>query len=489
MQSAVLQIGKEAPKLSQDAATRSLNGAEPSSDEETWMAAFRRHGLEWLDPTKRRALTALMIRVAGAAIAYVMQIVLAQWLGLAEYGVFVGVWVWLLVLGGIAPLGFNISAIGLLSTYKGAGDFDRWRGLLVASVAMAVGAGLLLSGIGWVALYAMPGLVSSQYLMPVWLCLFCLPLMALGDINEGVAREHGWMNAALVPIYLLRPILLIGGLFIAMLAGATPDAALAMAMAMAIMACLVAVLMQAAVIVIGLKKIAGWGALSMTPGIWLYGALPIVVVQTFELIMQNFDMLAISYFLGAEATGIYFSALKTIALLTFVNFAVGAATANQVASLHANDQRVELGELISGAINLSFWPTLFGALVIVLLAPFLLSLFGDDFVAHAYLTAVLAIGFVAKSFVGPAELYLNVLGQQKICALVFLVAAVLNMLLNIILIPLFGLLGAAIATSTALVGLSVGLFFITKQRIGVTLCPTVPITSLKKIARCLQPSA
>ena len=59
--------------------------------------------LDRLDPVKRRALTALMIRVAGAALAYGMQILLVQWMGLTEYGIFVAVWVWLLVLCGIAP--------------------------------------------------------------------------------------------------------------------------------------------------------------------------------------------------------------------------------------------------------------------------------------------------------------------------------------------------------------------------------------------------
>ena len=68
--------------------------------------------------------------------------------------------------------------------------------------------------------------------------------------------------------------------------------------------------------------------------------------------------------------------------------------------------------------------------MIVALAPHLLSLFGGDFKAHAYLTTVLAFGFVPKSFVGPAELYLNVLGHQKICALTLMAAAAVNMVLG-----------------------------------------------------------
>lgn len=466
--------------MSHGAAIEPANGEGAAIEPASRWRALRDRCLDGFDPTKRRALAALLVRVLGAAIAYLMQILLAQWLGLAEYGVFVGVWVWLLVLGGIAPLGLNVSSIGLLATYHGAGDFARWRGLLVTGVVASLIAGLVVAGGGWTILYGMPGLLAEPYLMPVWLCLFCVPLLALSDFFEGISRAHGWMNTALAPTYLLRPLLLIGGVFVATQFGAALDAALAMAMA--IFACLITMLVQGAIILVRLRGIGGTGPCSATPFTWLLMALPIVVTQTFELLTQNFDMIAVSYFLGPEATGVYFAALKTIALLAFINFAIGAATANRVASLHAAGENEALKDALDGAVNLAFWPTLLGALAIVVLAPVLLSLFGADFAAHAYLTAVLAVGFVAKGFVGPAELYLNVLGQQRICALTLVGAAVLNMALNVVLIPIFGLLGAAIATSVSFVALAIALFVIVRRRIGVVLRPTLPRTSLRKVA-------
>ena len=254
---------------------------------------------------------------------------------------------------------------------------------------------------------------------------------------------------------------------------------------MAIMASLVTVLVQGGVLIARLLRVGRGSGVAGTPAKWVLLSLPIVFAQTFELITQNFDMIAVSYFLGPESTGIYFAALKTIALLAFVNFAVGAASANQIASLHAAGQTEEMRNALDGAINLAFWPTIFGAVILVALAPMLLSLFGKDFAAHGYLTAVLAIGFVAKSWVGPAELYLNVLGYQKLCAAILLVSAAVNILLNIALIPVLGLLGAAIATSVSLIVLAVSLFFISHRRLGVVLRPTIPITSLRKLVGLL----
>ena len=322
---------------------------------------------------------------------------------------------------------------------------------------------------------------ADAYLLPVWLCLFCVPLFALSEVNEGISRAHGWMNTALLPTYLLRPAFLIAGCFLAIQAGFELDAVLAMTMAIA--ASLLTILIQGLILLVRLTEIDAepGNERIATPLVWVAAALPIVVAQTFELLTQNFDMIAVSYFLGAEATGIYFAALKTIALLAFVNFAVGAASANRVASLHAAGRHEEFQAHIQGAVNLAFWPTLFGAVAIVALAPLLLSLFGQDFTAHAYLTAILAIGFVAKGFVGPAELFLNVLDQQRACALVLMSAAALNIALNIALIPWLGLAGAAIATATAFTILAAILFVIARRRLGITLAPTVPWSTLVRI--------
>jgi O-antigen/teichoic acid export membrane protein len=52
---------------------------------------------------------------------------------------------------------------------------------------------------------------------------------------------------------------------------------------------------------------------------------------------------------------------------------------------------------------------------------------------------------------GPAEYLLNMLGEQALCATVLVTAAVLNVALNFALVPQYGLIGAACATSLSLV--------------------------------------
>jgi O-antigen/teichoic acid export membrane protein len=97
----------------------------------------------------------------------------------------------------------------------------------------------------------------------------------------------------------------------------------------------------------------------------------------------------------------------------------------------------------------------------------ILMLFGPGFSDGYHLIAIMAIGLVARSAVGPAERLLNMIGQQKICAAIYGTAFVVNLTLCFALIPHFGLTGAAMATATAVLVESALLFVVTKRRLGL----------------------
>ena len=94
-------------------------------------------------------------------------------------------------------------------------------------------------------------------------------------------------------------------------------------------------------------------------------------------------------------------------------------------------------------------------------------LFGPGFADGYHLIVIMSVGLVARSAVGPAERLLNMIGQQKICAAIYGCAFAVNLVLCLVLIPHFGLTGAAIATPTAVLVESALLFAVTKRRLGL----------------------
>src|SRR6202166_369930 len=101
--------------------------------------------------TKRLAGTIFIIRVLSAGLAYLSQILLARWMGGSDYGIYVYVWTWVLLLGSMMDFGISASAQKIIPKYRARGEQALLRGFLSGSRWMTFGASsvvsLLLAGV------------------------------------------------------------------------------------------------------------------------------------------------------------------------------------------------------------------------------------------------------------------------------------------------------------------------------------------------------
>lgn len=413
----------------------------------------------------RAALNAFAVRILSAGIAYFSQILLARWMGSADYGVFVWVWIWVLILGGLSSLGMNITLIRFVPEYEEQGKPDLLRGVLIGSrvVAVLISAGV--AGCGLLGLMLAGDYISSQYVLPLYLALFCLPAYTLTDLHDGVGRAKSWINLALVPPYVLRPLLILIGMVLAKVYGLPMVATTAAGCA--IIATWTASLIQLAMIERKLAKSIPAGMRRYDPGTWVRTSAPIWLITACELLIQNTDVLVLSCYLSASDVGIYFAALKTISLIAFVHYAVGSAIAGRLSTLNARGDRNQLAATIRDGANWTFWPSLVGAVLLLIAGKPLLSLFGPEFTEGYMAMFVLVIGLLFRASVGPAEYVLRMLGEQTACAAVLGGTAVLNVVLNLVLVPQFGMMGAASATSLSLVAATIAFLVIARRRLGL----------------------
>lgn len=398
--------------------------------------------------TQRAALSAFSIRILSAAIAYLSQVVMARWMGSSEYGAFVFVWVWVLILGGVSSLGLNIGMMRFIPDYRESGDLDALRGLLRGSRFFVLTTSTVIAALGLAGLWLFAGRIASHYVLPAYLALFCIPVFALTDLQDGIGRARQWIGTGLVPPYILRPLLILGAMTAAHQLH-LPMTAVTAAGA-AIVASWLTALVQFAVLQHHLNAEIPRGPRRYPFGFWLRTSLPILMITGFDLIVQNTDVLFVSLYATSSDVGIYFAGLKTMSLIAFVHYAVASAAANRFAALHARGDVAELTSFAHETVRWTFWPSLAGAIVILLLGKPLLWLFGPEFTVAYGPMFILALGLLVKSAVGPAEYLLNMLGQQKLCGGVLVFTAALNVVLNALLVPRFGLWGAATATATTL---------------------------------------
>jgi O-antigen/teichoic acid export membrane protein len=201
-------------------------------------------------------------------------------------------------------------------------------------------------------------------------------------------------------------------------------------------------------------------------GAWLKVALPILVVESFFALLSYTDILVLQLFRPPDEVAVYYAAFKTLALVSFIHYSIAATTAHRFSAYHVAGDRAALSLFLAQTIKWTFWPSLAATVMLLVLGRPILSLFGAEFVNGYHLMFILALGLLARAAIGPIERLLNMLGEQRICALVHAGAFAINLVLCFTLIPLFGLAGAAISTAVALIFESVWLYAVTKRRLG-----------------------
>jgi O-antigen/teichoic acid export membrane protein len=416
--------------------------------------------------SQRIAIVTFAVRVISAAIAYLSQILLARWMGDFQYGIFVVVWVGAVILGNLTCLGFGTVVVRLIPEYTVKGENELLAGAIVGSGIYGFATSTFFAVVGVLGLHFFADSFTDYYLMPLYLGAITLPMLALGEVNEGVSRGFSWADLSLWPTYIVRPLLIIVFMWLGIELGYAADAVTAMAAS--IIGTYATSICQLVGIHLRVRKTVPKGPRRYRPLFWASIALPIFIVEGFFNLLTNVDILVVGWMMTPDKVAIYFATVKTLSLVHFVYYAVRAGGAQRFSAYHAAGDHARLAAFTRDTLHWTFWPSL--AMIVLMLAvgkPLLL-MFGASFSEGYPLLFVMSIGLLFRAAIGPAETLLIMAGQQKICAAVYTVTFLLNVALNVTLIPAYGLTGAAVATTTALVLEALVLYYVTYSRLGIS---------------------
>jgi O-antigen/teichoic acid export membrane protein len=413
---------------------------------------------------QRLAGTVFLIRVTAALLAYGSQVLFARWMGTFEFGIYVYVWTWVLLIGQSLDLGLATAAQRFIPEYRERKLFALLRGYVSASRWLAVGIAIGVAALCAGLVRLLQPWLDDYTVIPLYLACAALPAYALANVQDGISRSHDWVGLGIMPTYIFRQILLtilMGGAY---MTGLPVDAVTAM-----ILSCVtiwLPALGQLLVLNKRLRKCIEPGPKSHDLKLWFGTALPILMAEGFFLILAYADVLMLQQFRPPDEVAVYYAAVKTLALVSFIHFSLAATTAHRISAFHAAGDREGLVSFLRQAIQLTFWPSLLATALLLAFGKPLLSLFGAQFAEGYHLMFILAVGVLSRAAIGPMERFLNMLGQQRVCALVYGGAFAVNIALCFVLIPRWGADGAAVAMAIALVIETISLFMIARNRLG-----------------------
>jgi O-antigen/teichoic acid export membrane protein len=280
---------------------------------------------------------------------------------------------------------------------------------------------------------------------------FAIPLMVIGDILGNVARGFG-RAAPYVVIRNLVPQLCAMAVLISLIIWQGPEVGVVygqvfgLAVGIAVGTVFVRSLIRAHIgrvrPVLQLRRLYGY-------------ALPLGVNLMTSLGLAWTDLFLLGLLTNAGMVGAYRGCMQIVLAFDLLSNACAAALAPVFTVLIAERRRGSLQETYTSAVRVLTLLALPLLLVIIVNAADLLRILGRDFAFGAPALLLLAGGQFLKVTLSPAIVAMIIGGRQKLEAVNCAVGAIANLLLNLMLIPLLGLPGAALATASSLSGMAI----------------------------------
>ncbi|WP_433350405.1 flippase [Micromonospora sp. CA-111912] len=166
------------------------------------------------------------------------------------------------------------------------------------------------------------------------------------------------------------------------------------------------------------------------------------------------DTLLLGFFANPEI-GVYNVATRLVTVAIFVLAPINAAFGPYIAHLHHRGELADVRRVYAVATGWVVRLSMPAFVALLVLPGDLLRVFGGEVATGAAVTVVLALGQLVNAATGPCGTVLNMSGRVAVNMADNLAALVLNMLLNLWLIPAYGIVGAALAWSVSLIVVNV----------------------------------
>nr|WP_319825148.1 polysaccharide biosynthesis C-terminal domain-containing protein [Thalassovita sp.] len=335
---------------------------------------------------------------------------------------------------------------------------------------------LLFSGVMAVvavsAVLVIPTLVQPEA-RPVFLVgLPLLPLIALSQVRSAALRGLGRVVPSQFPDTILRPGLLMLLTSAAYLATG-PQLSATVVMSIHVLAASLAFLVGVALLFrFRPKELISEKVRQVNAKGWRAAVWPLALITGAQSVTANADLLMLGWWRDAVEIG-HYKVATSASNVSIIGLSIVAMVCEQRYAVHFRlGETGRLARLASGVALIGFVLAVPLILMLVAFGGVILRIFfGSGFEQGGVALTILVLGQLVNAFCGSSISLLNMSGHERIAMRGIGLAAVFNVLLNLLLIPGFGIEGAAAATAVSTILWNVLLWHGVKTRLGIDCSP------------------
>ena len=401
-------------------------------------------------------------------LGYLFKVYLARVLGAEDLGLFALGMTLVGFLGIFNGLGLPQSAVRFVASYKAAEKFEALHALLWRGAALLVGAnvvlGVVLLTLGKtiaVHFYHAPALVPYLPLFAL-VMLFGIATNFYGKVLAGYRdiKVRTWIvNFVGSPLNMLAAILLISAGF-----GLRGYLAAQILSAVAV----------GALLIVAVRRLTPVNARLMSrPGsmpdkaIWSFSA-TVLGIGLLEFLISQVDKIALGYYRGPREVGVYSIAAAVVVYVPLVLSSINQIFAPTIADLHTRGQLALLSRLFQSLTKWAIGLTLPLATVVIIFSRPLMRIFGHDFEWGWPILIIGTIGQLVNCGVGSVGYILLMSGHERRLIRVQIAMALLMIVSSVVLVPIFGVIGAAAAAALTNLGTNLCNLLQVRKALGIS---------------------
>lgn len=410
-----------------------------------------------------RTAAATLVSLVGL---YVLQVVLAKTLGARQYGYYSYALSWIGIAGLVAKLGLDTAIHRYVPLYLARRDWNLCRGVVALAYRLALLMSVATAIVLWVVAPALAREPSAALTGTLRAAALVVPFWVFVRLSQSIVLALKRPALSQLPEGLLIPALLIS---FALVYPAVVHWSLASDTAM--WATLIIYGLVFALLSAILRRIVPKSVLHAAPAYrgheWFRATLPFMVISGMHVVMSHSDILMLGMMRDTTEAGIYSAAARVAGVVLLPLMLANMVVAPYVSHAHDQSDRFELQTSLRNAMRVVCALGALLALVILSLSAWILGLFGPEFVAGRSTTGILVVAQLVNVLSGSVGMLLSMTGHATSAAGALVLGAVLNVILNLIMIPRFGMEGAAMATGISIVVWNLLLVRQVRSKLGV----------------------
>jgi len=397
--------------------------------------------------------TAFVGKSISTALKYITLVLVARVLGVELFGLYTLGLIIYQVGALLASMGLENGAVRFLSIFHSAGHFQKVKGLLLQAIGLPLFGGVVVGSILFLhaEVIARDVFAKPELALPLRILAAAIPFGASMSVTAYATTAFHTTRYLVYVRDLLQPSVNLALLVLIWVMGLGLYGATA-AWGVSVMCGMVAAVYSVS------RVFPDVGHSSVEPSFdrrLLKFSLPLVFGDLTGYVLMWTDVLMVGYLRPAADVGIYRAASQTAMLLLIFLISLNTIFAPLVAELHGKEEYDKMAWLFRTATRWSLSLTLPLYVVFTLAGREILQMFGQAFTIGWLPLIILGTGQMINAGTGGVGYILIMSGHQYSKLFGDLVLAIANIFLDVILIPQFGLVGAAIAMAISIGGVNI----------------------------------